>query len=517
MILIISRLHYRQACVAGLGVIERAQYTQYHALILGLRRFVTISGCFRRDAPMTVRTRFAPSPTGYLHIGGARTALFSWLFARHHNGKFVLRVEDTDRQRSSQESVQAILDGMQWLGLDYDEGPIYQSDRFDRYREVVQNLLDAGKAYYCYCSPEELQRMREDALARKEKPRYNGFWRDRAETPPAGIEPAVRFRNPLQGKVLINDLVKGRIEIDNQELDDLVIMRSDGTPTYNLTVVVDDFDMEITHVIRGNDHVNNTPRQINILQALGATIPEYAHLPMILGEDGKRLSKRHGAVGVMQYRDDGYLPEALLNYLVRLGWSHQDQELFSVPEMVKLFSLDAVNRSGSVFNREKLDWVNQQHLQGLSAEALGQNLATVLSAKDIDVSQGPAIDKVAALLKERSHTLQEMAQQALYFYNAPASYDEKAAAKQLNAKSLDNLRAIRSSLESSDWTAEAINTTIQNTIEELQVGYGKIGLPLRVALTGGTASPALDQTLLLIGQHQVLTRLDTAIAHITAG
>lgn len=463
---------------------------------------------------MTVRTRFAPSPTGYLHIGGARTALFSWLFARHHQGEFVLRVEDTDRQRSSQESVQAILDGMQWLGLDCDEGPIFQTDRFDRYREVVQNLLQSGQAYHCYCTPEELQAMRDDAMANKQKPRYNGYWRDCNDSPPEGIPPVVRFRNPLDGKVVIKDLVKGDIEIDNRELDDLVIMRSDGTPTYNLTVVVDDFDMQITHVIRGDDHINNTPRQINILSALGATLPAYAHLPMILGEDGKRLSKRHGAVSVMQYKDDGYLPEALLNYLVRLGWSHQDKELFSRAEMIELFSLDAVNRAGSVFNREKLNWVNHQHIQTLASEDLGEKLTDILRSRQIVTAEGPSSANVANLLRERSQTLQEMADQCEYFYSAPTTYDEKAAKKQLNEKSIDNLIAVRQALASAEWSADAINNAIQDTVEQLQVGFGKIGLPLRVALTGNTVSPALDQTLLLIGQEQVLARLDTAIEYI---
>lgn len=463
---------------------------------------------------MTVRTRFAPSPTGYLHIGGARTALFSWLFARHHQGQFVLRIEDTDRERSTPESVQAILDGMQWLGLDCDEGPVFQTDRFDRYREVVQQLLDQGHAYHCYCSPAELQTMRDEAMARKDKPRYNGFWRDRDDTPPEGVQPVVRFRNPLDGKVVINDLVKGAIEIDNRELDDLVILRSDGTPTYNLTVVVDDYDMEITHVIRGDDHINNTPRQINILNAMGATLPAYAHLPMILGEDSKRLSKRHGAVSVMQYHDDGYLPEGLLNYLVRLGWSHQDQEIFSPDEMIALFSLEGVNRSGSVFNHEKLNWVNHQHIQTMNTELLGERLAELLEKRGINISAGPAAAEVADLLRERSQTLVEMADQSGYFYSAPTEYDPKAAAKQLNEKSLENIGAVRESLSVADWSAEGINSAIQGTVDRLEIGFGKIGLPLRVALTGNTASPALDQTLLLIGQEQVLSRLDAAIDHI---
>lgn len=464
---------------------------------------------------MSVRTRFAPSPTGYLHIGGARTALFCWLFARHHQGEFVLRIEDTDRERSTEESVQAILQGMEWLGLDYDEGPIFQTQRFDRYREVVQQLLDSGHAYRCYCTPDELQAMREQAMAAKQKPRYNGYWRDRDETPPAGIDPVIRFRNPLEGKVVIPDLVKGEIIIDNQELDDLIIMRSDGTPTYNLTVVVDDYDMQITHVIRGDDHVNNTPRQINILKALGAELPAYAHLPMILGEDGKRMSKRHGAVSVMQYREEGYLPEGLLNYLVRLGWSHQDQEIFSRAEMQALFSLEAVNRAGSVFDRDKLNWVNQQHLQNATPAALAESLMPYLQSNAIATDEGPAVADVAELLQERAQTLQEMAELARIFYVDPVDYDAKAIKKQIKAETPDYLRAMRTALaDSDDWSADTLDELVQATVDKLEVGFGKIGLPLRIALTGGTASPPLGATVALIGREAVLRRLDALLTHI---
>ncbi len=462
---------------------------------------------------MKVRTRFAPSPTGYLHIGGARTALFSYLFARKHGGDFILRIEDTDLERSSEASVQAILDGMQWLGLEHDEGPFYQTQRFDRYREVIQQLMDSGHAYHCYCTPEELDAMREEATARKEKPRYNGYWRDRDETPPEGIKPVVRFRNPLDGKVTIDDAVKGQIVIDNRELDDLVIMRSDGTPTYNLTVVVDDMDMEITHVIRGDDHVNNTPRQINILEALGATRPVYAHLPMILGEDGKRMSKRHGAVSVMQYQADGYLPEALLNYLVRLGWSHQDQELFTADEMRELFSLEAVNRSGSVFDVKKLDWVNQQYLQKADAEYLGQVLQPYMETLSIDTTAGAPLSAVADLLRDRASTLVQMAEAARYFYQAPASYDEKAKAKQFKPAAADVLQDAASRFAALDsWDAASIQAAMEAGVEALGIGFGKLGQPLRLAVTGGTQSPSMNDTLALIDRHDVLARLEKAIA-----
>lgn len=462
---------------------------------------------------MKVRTRFAPSPTGYLHIGGARTALFCYLFARKHGGQFILRVEDTDLARSSEESVQAILEGMEWLGLEYDEGPFYQTQRFDRYREVVQQLIDNGQAYHCYCSREELEAMREEATARKEKPRYNGFWRDRKDTPPDGIKPVVRFKNPLSGKVTIDDAVKGPIVIDNSELDDLVIMRSDGVPTYNLTVVVDDMDMDITHVIRGDDHINNTPRQINILEALGAQRPVYAHLPMILGEDGKRMSKRHGAVSVTQYKADGYLPEALLNYLVRLGWSHQDQELFTLDEMRDYFTLESVNRSGSVFDDKKLDWVSQQYMLNTDTTRLATALLPYMQARGIAVENGAPLASVVDLLRERAKNLVDMAEASRYFYQVPTSYDEKARAKQFKQASADILQDAANRLaQSNEWNAAGIQAVLDSSVESLGIGFGKLGQPLRLAITGGTQSPPLADTLALIDKSDVLQRMNAAIA-----
>ncbi|MFK8079186.1 MAG: glutamate--tRNA ligase [Granulosicoccus sp.] len=461
---------------------------------------------------MKVRTRFAPSPTGYLHIGGARTALFCYLFARKHGGEFVLRIEDTDQARSTQASVQAILDGMNWLGLDYDEGPFYQTKRFERYREVVQQLMDTGHAYHCYCTPDELTAMREEATANKQKPRYNGYWRDRTDTPPEGIKPVIRFKNPLSGEVTIDDAVKGPIVIGNAELDDLIIMRSDGTPTYNLTVVVDDIDMQITHVIRGDDHINNTPRQINIFDALGAQRPVFAHLPMILGEDGKRMSKRHGAVSVMQYAEDGYLPEALLNYLVRLGWSHHDQELFTADEMRELFTLEAVNRSGSVFDDKKLEWVNQQYFQQSSAAHLGEALLPYMQKLNVETDKGYPLRDVAMLLRDRAKTLVEMADAAVYFYKAPDSYDEKARKKQFKAQTADVLSDAMSRLLVLDnWDATAIQSALDACAESLGIGFGKLGQPLRLAITGGTQSPSMADTIALIEKDDVIERLERAI------
>ena len=380
---------------------------------------------------MTVRTRFAPSPTGYLHIGGARTALFSWLYARKNAGTFILRIEDTDRERSTQASVDAILEGMAWLELNYDEGPFYQTQRFHRYAEVIQQLLDSGHAYRCYCSKDELEQMREQQMARKEKPRYDGYWRERQhKTPPAGVEPVIRFKNPQAGVVEFDDMVRGKITVSNAELDDLMIARSDGTPTYNFTVVVDDIDMNVTHVIRGDDHINNTPRQINIMQALGFTPPRYAHVPMILGADGQRLSKRHGAVSVMQYRDEGYLPEALLNYLVRLGWSHGDQEIFSRAEMVEYFNLESINRAPAAFSPEKLLWLNQHYLKTLPVETIEQQLIWHLQQQQLDITNGPAIADVINAQRERAKTLVEMVAISRYFYEDVNHYDEAAVQKQ---------------------------------------------------------------------------------------
>ena len=463
---------------------------------------------------MSVRTRFAPSPTGYLHIGGARTALFSWLYARRRGGAFVLRIEDTDAERSSAASVDAILEGMAWLGLEADEGPIFQTDRFDRYREAVAKLLESGHAYRCWSTPEEVDAMREAARARGDKPRYDGTWRDRTDAGPAGVEPAVRFRNPAGGEVVWRDAVKGEIRIANAELDDLVILRADGTPTYNLTVTVDDADMRITHVIRGDDHVNNTPRQINLLRAMGVEPPVYAHLPMILGEDGKRMSKRHGAVSVVQYRDDGYLPEALLNYLVRLGWSHGDDEFFTLEEMTGLFSLESVNRSGAVFDRKKLDSVSRHWMHALPAARLAEALRPHLVARGIDPDApgGPSLEAVADSLRERADTLVQMADGALWYWRAPETYDPKAAAKQLVPASADVLEAARERLGAlEDWSAGGVQGALQDTVDALGVGFGRLGQPLRLAITGTTASPGMDVVLAALGRDESLARVERAI------
>ncbi len=464
---------------------------------------------------MKTRTRFAPSPTGYLHIGGARTALFSWLFARHHGGAFILRIEDTDLERSTPESVNAILEGMTWLGLEYDEGPFYQTKRFDRYEAAIQKLLSEDNAYYCYCSKEELTIMRETQKANKQKPRYDGRCRHRKGPPPADIKPVVRFKNPLEGAVIIDDLVKGRVVIQNTELDDLIIARSDGSPTYNLTVVVDDLEMGISHVIRGDDHLNNTPRQINILKALGADIPFYAHLPMILGADGARMSKRHGAVSVMQYREEGYLPEALLNYLARLGWSHGDQEVFSIDEMIKLFSLDKVNKAAAAFNPEKLLWLNQHYIKESDPAHIARHLSWHLGQRDIDPSNGPELLEVIKTLQERSKTLVEMAEGCRFFYQAFESYDEKAAKKNLKPGIQVPLQDFRDKLEQlTSWDKEQIHELLEQTCNAHELKLGKLAQPIRVAVAGCAVSPPIDITLKLLGKEAVLTRLDRALTHI---
>lgn len=465
---------------------------------------------------MKVRTRFAPSPTGYLHLGGARTALFCWLFARRHDGEFVLRVEDTDRERSTDESVQAILDGMQWLGLDYDEGPFYQTQRYDRYNEVIDQLIESGHAYRCYCSKERLDEMREQALAEKRKPRYDGTCRNRTE-PVAGVEPVIRFKTPLEGSVVIDDLVKGRIEIENAELDDLVIRRSDGNPTYNLSVVVDDADMQITHVLRGDDHINNTPRQIHIFKALGLSVPAFAHLPMILGDDGKRMSKRHGAVSVMQYEKEGILPHAMLNYLARLGWSHGDQEIFSIDELLGLFAIEDCQKSGSVFDKTKLLWVNQQHMANLSQDELGAALENALKANSVQTDNGPEVSLVASVLKERAQTLAEMAEQADIFYRDAVELDEKAAKKQLRPVALPVLETVLGKLTAeAQWQAPVLKSSLESIAEEMEIGFGKIGQPLRVAITGSSASPDIGDTLELIGKERSLARIGSAIEYVKA-
>jgi len=465
---------------------------------------------------MTVKTRFAPSPTGYLHIGGARTALYSWLYARKKAGVFALRVEDTDRERSTEASVQAILEGMKWLGLEYDEGPIFQTHRFERYAEVIQQLMDDDHAYHCYCSREELDEMREEQRATKQKPRYDGRCRSRTEAP-EGIEPVIRFKNPVEGDVVINDLVKGDIVINNRELDDLIIARSDGTPTYNLTVVVDDIDMGMSHVIRGDDHINNTPRQINIMRALGAKIPAFAHVPMILGDDGKRLSKRHGAVGVMQYRDEGYLPEAILNYLIRLGWSHGDQEVFSREEMLEFFELENIHSAASAFNTEKLNWMNQQYLKSLPGDVIAGHLQWHLDHQALDVSQGPAINDVIDAQRDRAKGLVDLVEMSRYFYEDFESYDEKAMKKQFKPGVDAILQALHDKLSAlSDWNPAAIQEAINATCEDLELKLGKVGPPLRLAVAGTPMSPGLDITLNLVGRERSLQRIVRAINTISA-
>lgn len=462
-----------------------------------------------------IRTRFAPSPTGYLHIGGVRTALYSWLYAKRFGGEFILRIEDTDLERSTEESVNAILEGMSWLGLDYDQGPIYQTHRFERYKEVIDDLFSKGLAYYCYATPEELEQMREEQKARGEKPRYDGRYRDFDGTPPEGIDPVIRFKNPIDGEVVIDDMVKGQVVINNKELDDLIIARSDGTPTYNLTVVVDDWDMGVTHVIRGDDHLNNTPRQINLYQAMGASIPKFAHIPMVLGEDGARLSKRHGAVSVLQYKEQGFLPEALLNYLVRLGWSHGDQEIFTIDEMINLFDFDSVNGSPSSFDTVKLTWINEQHIKQADAEHLARHLAPFMTQVGCDLTQGPALALVADILRDRAKTLVEMAQSATYFYNDFSEFEAGAAKKHLRGVAEEPLQKLLEKLSALEtWEAQAIHEQINATAEELEVGMGKVGMPLRVAITGGGQSPAIDATAELIGKERCLTRIQMALDFI---
>lgn len=464
---------------------------------------------------MTIKTRFAPSPTGYLHVGGARTALFSWLHAKKNNGTFVLRIEDTDLERSTQESVNAILEGMQWLGLDYDEGPYYQTQRFDRYKEIIQQLLDQGDAYYCYCTKEELESLREQQMANKEKPRYNGKCREQPKDQKE-LNRVIRFRNLEEGEVVIDDLVKGKIVVANKELDDLIIARTDGTPTYNLTVIVDDMDMGITHVIRGDDHVNNTPRQINILKALGADFPYYAHLPMILGDDGARLSKRHGAVGVMQYRDDGYLPEALLNYLVRLGWSHGDQEIFTQAEMIELFDIGQVNVSASAFNTEKLLWLNHQYIMNAEPELVASHLEWHMQQRGIGAAtQGPALVDIVKAQRERSKTLVEMANASTYFYQDFSEYDEKAAKKNFKQGTDEVLQALYDAFVAvTEWQGEVLHKIVLHTAEQLELKLGKVAQPLRVAVCGTGMSPSIDVTLSLLGRDKTLSRLQKAINYI---
>ncbi len=462
---------------------------------------------------MTTRTRFAPSPTGYLHVGGARTALFSWLYARKHGGQFVLRIEDTDLERSTTESINVILEGMIWLGLEYDEGPFFQTDRFARYEEVIQELLERGRAYRCSCSRKRLDNLREEAMKRKQKPRYDGHCRERHLDP---AEPhVIRLRNPDDGVVIVDDLVRGRVAFNNAELDDLIIRRTDGSPTYNLTVVVDDMDMEIDHVIRGDDHLNNTPRQINILHALGREPPRYAHLPMILGDDGVRLSKRHGAVSVIQYREDGFLPEALLNYLVRLGWSHGDQEIFSLDEMIEQFDINAVNKAASIFNREKLLWLNQHYIKSSDPARIAHLLRPHMGRLGIDPSQGADLVEVVKAQQERAKTLVEMAEISTFVYRDFDEYEEKAARKHLRPVAREPLEKMREALTVlNDWSRESLHQQVTDLSEALGLNMGKVAQPLRVAVVGCAASPGIDDTLYLVGKEATLRRIDRALAFI---
>jgi glutamyl-tRNA synthetase len=452
-----------------------------------------------------------------LHIGSVRTALFCWLYARRFGGDFILRVEDTDLERSTPEAVEVILAGMEWLGMKPDEGPFYQTRRMDRYKEVLAQFLQAGKAYRCYCSKEELEAMRARQTAAKQKPRYDGTCRHRTE-PKAGASAVIRFKNPESGAVVVKDVVHGDVRFENTELDDLIIARSDGTPTYNFCVVVDDSDMRITHVIRGDDHLNNTPRQINMLEALGATPPIYAHVPMILGADGAKLSKRHGAVSVLQYREEGFLPEALLNYLVRLGWSHGDQEVFSIAEMIEYFDICDVNKSASAFNLDKLLWLNQQHMQRATPERLAQFLRPQLEALGVTDFAAADLAAVALAQRERAKTLKEMAQNSLFFFRDVAAYDEKAAKKNLTAEAVSPLQEIRSQLaELSGWRAPDIHGAIERTAAKLNLGLGKVAQPVRVAVSGTAVSPPIDATLEILGRDRSLKRIDAAIRHCTPG
>jgi glutamyl-tRNA synthetase len=466
---------------------------------------------------MSIRTRFAPSPTGYLHIGGVRTALFSWLYARRHEGIFILRIEDTDRARSTDEAIRIILEGMQWLGFDYDEGPYYQTRRFDRYQEIIRHLLGTGHAYHCYCSREELDNMRDAAMARGEKPRYNGRCREGRAHPPEGVAPVVRFKNPLSGDVVINDLIQGRVVYHNHELDDLIITRSDGTPTYNLTVVVDDIDMQISHVIRGDDHLNNTPRQLNIFTALEANPPHYAHVPLILGPDGARLSKRHGAVSVLEYREQGYLPQALLNYLVRLGWSHGDQEIFSREEMIRYFDIGDVNKAAASVNPEKLLWLNQHYLKTEPAQTLEVPLLEQFKTIGLDPATGPELIKLIEVQRGRCNTLKNIAEDSRIFFTEFDDYDPDAAAKYLTAEAMPVLESLSDALKGLDkWEAGALHDVVKTVAGTLGLKLGKVAQPLRVALCGDAVSPSIDLTLELMGKERTIARIIRAIKYIRA-
>ena len=463
----------------------------------------------------TVRTRFAPSPTGFLHLGSARTALFAWAFARRHRGTFILRIEDTDVERSTQEAVQAIFDAMSWLGLDYDEGPFFQIQRMDRYRAVIDEMLARGLAYHCYTSPQELDALRAAQMARGEKPRYDGRWRPEniaanGLTPPPGVKPVVRFRNPDEGSVVWNDAVKGTIEIANAELDDLIVARSDGTPTYNFCVVVDDLDMRITHVVRGDDHVNNTPRQINMILALGAAVPSYAHLPTVLGDDGHKLSKRHGAVSVMQYEEEGFLPEALVNFLARLGWAHGDDEVFTRDELVAWFDIAHVNPAPARFDADKLRWLNHEHMKRLAADELGRRLQPFLERAGLDLANGPPVEEVAMLLRDRTPTLVEMADAAHYFYATPHVPAEKLAefVTAGNRHALVELYEVFATLP---WSRESIGAALKSGATKHGLKPPQIMMALRMIVTGTRETPAIDAVLAPLGRDATRARMKAGL------
>ena len=458
-----------------------------------------------------IRTRFAPSPTGVLHLGSVRTALFNWLYAHHKKGICILRIEDTDKERSTEENVQAILDGMEWLGIKSDNDPIYQSEKWDRYQEVADQWLNSGDAYHCYCSKDELNDLRKEQMARGEKARYDGRCRD-LRKPLSDRDPVIRFKNPLDGEVVVNDRVHGKVVFQNSELDDLIIVRSDGTPTYNFTVVVDDSDMKITHVIRGDDHLNNTPRQMNMLQVLGVSPPQYAHLPMILGEDGTKLSKRHGAIDIRDYRDKGYLPEAMLNYLVRLGWSHGNQEIFSLVEMTDFFDLSKLTSSASIFNPGKLLWLNQHYIMNLPVENIRDALSISMKKLGIDHSDGPDLISVVKVFRERAETMLHMAESCRYCYEDFKQLDPKSVKKHLRPVILEPLKSVSKKFNQlSEWSSENIESCIKDTVASYDITMGKLGQPLRVAVTGGSVSPPIDKTIWLIGKDRILRRLEQAI------
>ena len=464
---------------------------------------------------MQTITRFPPSPTGYLHIGGARTALFNWLYARKTGGEMVLRIEDTDQDRSTQEAIDVILESMKWLGLTWNKGPYYQTGRFDRYGEVIDKLLKQDDAYYCFCSKERLQEVRGAQRKNGEKPRYDGRCRELNRIPEHHEDAVVRFKNPSQGAVVFDDVVRGRVEIANAEMDDLILARTNGAPTYNLTVVVDDIDMGITHVVRGEDHINNTPRQINIFHALKANLPMFAHVPLILGKDGQRLSKRHGAVSVLDYRDMGILPEALLNYLIRLGWSHGDQEIFDIDEMIELFDIADINKSPAAFNLEKLLWVNQQYIVNADQARLAKEMAKILNRRGIGLGDGPDLNEVVEVMRERAQTLEEMADKITYLYKDFDGYDPKAVKKNIKPESGNLLSVMHSELAGIDeWDEAHINQAINNVMDKENVKLGNLAQPLRIAISGSSATPSIDVTVKLVGQHRTLERIEKAIKFI---